>query len=73
MDAELECVSASTGKAEGLGPLTNGMVVDVSPGMARRLLMAQTKNSKVVVLEELGAAGLAFETAVGMMEDELEA
>src|SRR3954453_17232230 len=31
---ELECVSATTGKADGLGPLKDGMVFDVSLGMA---------------------------------------
>jgi exosome complex component RRP40 len=55
MDPEIECVSASTGKSEGLGPLTGGMLYNVSLGMARR----------IVVLEELGNAGLQFETATG--------
>ncbi len=64
MDAELECVSSSTGKADGLGPLgAGGMLFPVSLGMARRLLMA--KDGGVVVLEELAAAGLQFETATG--------
>lgn len=66
MDPELECVSQSTGKADGLGPLVGGMVFRVSLGFARRLLMPKAvAEGKVVVLEELGAAGLAFETAVG--------
>ncbi|KAK3365185.1 hypothetical protein B0T24DRAFT_652299 [Lasiosphaeria ovina] len=66
MDAELECVSAATGKAEGLGPLTGGMAFDVSLGLARRLLMARSRDEGgVEVLELLGAEGLAFETAVG--------
>jgi len=66
MDPELECVSAATGKAEGLGPLTGGMCFDVSLGLARRLLMARSKEEgKIEVLELLGAEGLAFETAVG--------
>ncbi|KAL7621175.1 exosome non-catalytic core subunit rrp40 [Parahypoxylon ruwenzoriense] len=66
MDPELECVSPSTGKADGLGPLNGGMLVDISLGMARRLLMRKSvEEGKVVVLEELGSAGLAFETAVG--------
>ena len=65
MDAELECVDPSTGRANGLGPLAGGMLFSVSLGLARRLLMAPEKGG-VVVLEELGAAGgLAFETAVG--------
>ncbi|KAK0387932.1 hypothetical protein NLU13_4177 [Sarocladium strictum] len=63
MDAEIECVSSSTGKADGLGPLTGGMVFNVSLGMARRLMMP--KGSGLVVLEELGNAGLQFETATG--------
>lgn len=66
MDPELECVSAATGKADGLGPLVGGMLYDISLGMARRLLMRKSaEEGKVVVLEELGSAGLAFETAVG--------
>jgi exosome complex component RRP40 len=82
MDAELECVSASTGKSDELGPLVGGVVVDVSLGFARRLLMAPappagqagkglkglergTSKNGIVVLDELGSAGLAFETAVG--------
>ncbi|KAI0019674.1 hypothetical protein F4780DRAFT_771090 [Xylariomycetidae sp. FL0641] len=66
MDPELECVSPTTGKAEGLGPLNGGMLYDISLGMARRLLMRKSvEEGKVAVLDELGAAGLAFETAVG--------
>ncbi|KAK9773367.1 putative Ribosomal RNA-processing protein 40 [Seiridium cardinale] len=66
MDPELECVSATTGKSEGLGPLVGGMLYDISLGMARRLLMRKSvEEGKVAVLEELGSAGLAFETAVG--------
>ncbi|KAI0602781.1 hypothetical protein F4775DRAFT_588351 [Biscogniauxia sp. FL1348] len=66
MDPELECVSPTTGKADGLGPLNGGMLYDVSLGLARRLLMRKSlEDGKVAVLEELGAAGLAFETAVG--------
>lgn len=66
MDPELECVSPSTGKADGLGPLTGGMVFDVSPGFARRLLLARSRDEGgVEVLELLGAEGMAFETAVG--------
>lgn len=63
MDPEIECVSSSTGKADGLGPLNGGMIYNVSQGMARRLLMP--KGSGLVVLEELGSAGLQFETATG--------
>lgn len=63
MDSELECVSSSTGKADGLGPLTGGMLYNVSLGMARRLMMP--RGSGLAVLEELGNAGLQFETATG--------
>ncbi|OTA58676.1 hypothetical protein K449DRAFT_385701 [Hypoxylon sp. EC38] len=66
MDPELECVSPSTGKADGLGPLNGGMLFDISLGMSRRLLMRKSvEEGKVAVLEELGSAGLSFETAVG--------
>ena len=66
MDPELECMSSSTGKADGLGPLTGGMLFDISLGLARRLMMSQpVEKGKVVVLEELGDAGVAFEIAVG--------
>lgn len=71
MEPELECVSATTGKADGLGPLKGGMVFEISLGMARRLLMpAGKKNAgeggpgKIVVLEEL-AERVRFEVAVG--------
>lgn len=67
MDPELECVSATTGKSDGLGPLKGGMVFDVSPGMARRLMMPEKRRageSGLVVLEEL-AERLRFEVAVG--------
>ncbi|KAK4168663.1 exosome complex exonuclease [Cladorrhinum sp. PSN259] len=68
MDPELECVSTSTGKADGLGPLIGGMVFDVSLGFARRLLMAKSKEEgKIEILELLGSdeGKLSFETAVG--------
>ncbi|KAL2890988.1 Exosome complex component RRP40 [Ceratocystis lukuohia] len=66
MDAELDCVSATTGKADGLGPLAGGMLFPISLGMARRLLMPKAvQDGKMPILEELGAAGLQFETAVG--------
>ncbi|KAK7551592.1 hypothetical protein IWX49DRAFT_284517 [Phyllosticta citricarpa] len=72
MDPELECLSATTGKADGLGPLKGGMVFDVSPGMARRLLIPAGKKDaaeeggpgRVVVLEAL-AERVRFEVAVG--------
>lgn len=66
MDPELECVSSSTGKSEGLGPLIGGMVFSISPGMARRLMMAKpAEQGGLVVLDELGSQGVAFEIAVG--------
>ncbi|KIW31342.1 uncharacterized protein PV07_02999 [Cladophialophora immunda] len=64
MEIELSCVNPSTGKAEpdGLGPLNGGMVFDVSPGLAERLL----KKQGVVALEELGSRLQGgFEIAVG--------
>ncbi|KAK4682755.1 exosome non-catalytic core subunit rrp40 [Podospora pseudoanserina] len=66
MDPEIECVSQSTGKSDGLGELKGGMVFDVSLQFARRLLMAKSKEEgKVEVLELLGGEGLVFEIAVG--------
>ncbi|KAK4102231.1 hypothetical protein N658DRAFT_566326 [Parathielavia hyrcaniae] len=70
MDPELECVHASTGKADGLGPITGtGCIFDVSLGFARRLLMARpAQDGGLAVLEMLGGeegGGMAFETAVG--------
>ncbi len=64
MEVELTCVSSSTGKAEpeGLGPITGGMIFDISTGLAAQLLSSQS----IAVLEELGEklAG-GFEIAVG--------
>jgi exosome complex component RRP40 len=66
MDPELECVSASTGKSEGLGPLTGGMLFSISLGMARRLMLSKpVEQGNLVLLEELGEAGVPFEIAVG--------
>lgn len=65
-DVEIECVHASTGKADGLGELKGGCVYNVSLGMARRLLMNKPReDGGVGILEDLGAGGLAFEVAVG--------
>lgn len=64
MEVELSCVNPSTGKSEldGLGPLNGGMVFDVSPGLAGRIL----RKEGVVVLEELGEKLQGgFEVAVG--------
>jgi exosome complex component RRP40 len=66
MDPELECVSASTGKSDGLGPLTGGMLFSISLGMARRLMLPKpAEQGALVLLDELGNAGLPFEIAVG--------
>jgi exosome complex component RRP40 len=66
MDPELECVSSSTGKSEGLGPLTGGMLFIISLGMARRMMLPKPmEQGNLVVLDELGAQGVAFEIAVG--------
>lgn len=72
MDPELSCVSASSGKSEGLGPLKGGMLFDISSGFARRLLMPASKvplpahegGGGVVILEAL-AEKIGFEVAVG--------
>lgn len=76
-EVELTCVNPATGKAEpgGLGPLSGGMVFDVSTGMAARLIRASSSAAVdedgvegLVVLDELGkkleSVG-GFETAVG--------
>lgn len=66
MDPEIECVSSSTGKSEGLGPLTGGMIFDVSLGMARRLMLGNPPvQGELSVLRDLSNHGLAFEIAVG--------
>ena len=65
MDVEIECIDATTGRADGLGPLNGGMVYSISLGLARRLSMSKKDAGKVFVLEELGDAGLAFEVAIG--------
>lgn len=62
-DVEVECVNSATGKAEGMGPLKGGMVFEVSPGFARRLMLGGKKGG-VVVLEEVGEK-CRFEVAVG--------
>lgn len=76
-EVELTCVNPATGKAEpgGLGPLTGGMVFDVSTGLAARLTRASSSKGEsedgvagLVVLDELGAKLESlggFEIAVG--------
>ncbi|KAF7588951.1 Exosome component 3 [Aspergillus hancockii] len=76
-EVELTCVNPATGRAEpgGLGPLTGGMIFDVSTGLAARLMKASSSSAEqqdgvagLVVLDELGKklekAG-GFEIAVG--------
>ncbi|KAL5343434.1 hypothetical protein BJX70DRAFT_354164 [Aspergillus crustosus] len=76
-EVELTCVNPATGKAEpgGLGPLTGGMVFDISTGFAARLIRASSSSpdqqdgvAGLVVLDELGKklekVG-GFEIAVG--------
>ncbi|GAB7351882.1 hypothetical protein MBLNU459_g2429t1 [Dothideomycetes sp. NU459] len=62
-DVEIECVNPSTGKSDGLGPLKNGMLFDISPTLARRMMMGAGKGA-VVLLEEIGDK-VRFEVAVG--------
>lgn len=66
MDPEIECVSSSTGKSEGLGPLTGGMLFPISLAMSRRLMLSNpAEQGNLVLLEEIGGAGVPFEIAVG--------
>ncbi|KAM3421998.1 hypothetical protein BST61_g2375 [Cercospora zeina] len=62
-DTEIECVNSNTGKGESMGPLTGGMVFDVSAGFARRLMLGAKKGG-VVVLDVVGEK-VKFEVAVG--------
>jgi exosome complex component RRP40 len=62
-DVEIECVNPATGKSDGLGPLKAGMLYDVSPAFARRLMMGGGKGA-LVLLEEIGEK-VKFEVAVG--------
>lgn len=65
MDPEIVCYNPSTEKGEGMGELVDGMVFDVSRGMARRLLAnRQKEEGGISVLEDL-AEKVAFEIAVG--------
>lgn len=67
-DVEVECVTSSSGKADGLGVLKGGMVFDISPAFARRLMMGTDKEGRskggIVILEEVGQK-IKFEVAVG--------
>lgn len=46
MDREIECAHLGTGEAEGLGELKGGMVFDIGLRMARRLMMAKTREER---------------------------
>lgn len=62
MDIELTCINPNTGKADGLGPLNEGMLFDVSLEFADRLL----KKQLAPMLDELGSKIPAgFEIVVG--------
>jgi exosome complex component RRP40 len=60
---ELSCISATTGKAEGMGPLKGGMVFDISLSLARKLIRGK-KSGGVEVLDVLGEK-VEFECVVG--------
>ncbi|KAI8993456.1 hypothetical protein BDB01DRAFT_716292 [Pilobolus umbonatus] len=60
MEAELECINPTTGKADGFGELKNGFVFKCSLGLCRRLL-----NPNTPILALLGEH-FPFEIAVGM-------
>jgi exosome complex component RRP40 len=73
-ETELTCVNPATGKAEpgGLGPLTGGMLFDVSTGLAARLMKAGSSSADgatgIVIFDELGKkleSKGGFEIAVG--------
>ena len=67
-DTEIECLNSATGKGEGMGPLKGGMVFNIYPAFARRLMMGSDKEGRskggVVVLEGIGEK-VKFEVAVG--------
>lgn len=72
MEVELSCVSATSGKADGFGPLKGGTLFDISTGFARRLLLPESRVARpagdgggAVVVLELLAEKLGFEAAVG--------
>ncbi|KAI1317260.1 exosome non-catalytic core subunit rrp40 [Mortierella claussenii] len=60
MEAELECMNPTTGKADGYGELKGGFLIKTSLGLARRLL-----DPKTLILRLLGQH-VPFETAIGM-------
>lgn len=60
MEPELECVDATTGKAEGFGELKGGLMIHTSLEFARQLLTPKHP------LLPLIAAQYPFEVAIGM-------
>ncbi|CDH50149.1 exosome complex exonuclease rrp40 [Lichtheimia corymbifera JMRC:FSU:9682] len=60
MEAELDCINPTTGKADGFGELKGGYMIKCSLGLCRRLLDANTP-----ILQLLGEH-FPFELAVGM-------
>ncbi|KAJ9246215.1 hypothetical protein DTO207G8_9174 [Paecilomyces variotii] len=66
-EVEITCVNPTTGKADGgLGPLTGGMLFEISTGLAARLMKPGA--SEIVILDELGARFKSkggFEIAIG--------
>lgn len=61
-DVEIEGYNSATGKSEGMGQLKGGMVFEISPAFARRLMMG--KKGGVKILEGVGEK-IRFEVAVG--------
>lgn len=66
LDTELVCINPSTGKAEGMGELKDGMIFDISLPMAHRLLLKKVKEQGGVVVLDMIAEKLNFELAVGV-------
>lgn len=65
-EAELECVHGSSGRSEGLGELSKGMLFEIRVGFARRLMMKQTRDDGgIAVLDAFAEQGHRFEIAVG--------
>jgi exosome complex component RRP40 len=59
---ELSCVSATTGKTDGLGPLKGGMLFTISVGFAAKLVRG--KREGVFLLDLMGEK-VEFECIVG--------
>lgn len=61
-DVELEGYNSASGKSEGMGQLKGGMVFEISPAFARRLMMGN--KGGVSILQGVGEK-IRFEVAVG--------